>query len=544
MASTALRLRLAPAIGRQARPALIASATAARASAATATTARRFLSSAPATKPAIRAQSTAAAAATPAAPALTVAADHVAVSLPGSAAAPTPAVFHHVWLRDNCPCPACVHPSTRQKLHASGDIPVAIQPKSARWVRSTTPATASATAEPIMFAAKDAAAEWVLEIEWPGFAFASRGKAAGNTDAAAAAGVPEKDHTSRYPASFLRRWNYSHPSTAADLRPEGYLEPLAVPWSASDVDARGHLHVDYRDLPSLESLLATAGHTVTAAKRTGTLAERTRDLPLPAVGTVPRAVLEQVASHGLVFFHHVPTDRGEDYVETLAKRFGHALRHTFYGPSWDVKSVANSTNIAYTNLFLGLHMDLMYFEAPPGLQFLHMLRKSVRGGASLFLDMHHAWDAFVASHPRDLVDALTSTPVSYHYAHAHHAGSNDPHWLHRHHPLASGPSTAPRMFYAPPFQGPLRPAGRPDAVVPWYRAMAAWENHMRAQPMVSIDLVPGDAVLFHNRRVLHGRTAFEVGPHGEGEGGVRHLRGTYVDWDEFADRWRVAQYRK
>ncbi|KAH7053036.1 Clavaminate synthase-like protein [Auriculariales sp. MPI-PUGE-AT-0066] len=36
--------------------------------------------------------------------------------------------FPYRWLRDSCQCPSCVHPSTRQKLHASSDIPRHVQP--------------------------------------------------------------------------------------------------------------------------------------------------------------------------------------------------------------------------------------------------------------------------------------------------------------------------------------------------------------------------------------------------------------------------------
>jgi hypothetical protein len=45
-------------------------------------------------------------------------------------------------------------------------------------------------------------------------------------------------------------------------------------------------------------------------------------------------------------------------VEQVAGRIG-PIRETFYGASWDVKSVPNAKNIAYTSLFLGFHMDLM-----------------------------------------------------------------------------------------------------------------------------------------------------------------------------------------
>ncbi|KAI9215954.1 hypothetical protein BC828DRAFT_394486 [Blastocladiella britannica] len=401
----------------------------------------------------------------------------------------------------------------------------------------------------------DASDPWTLEVEWPAFVPASASPAAGNrtarsmTPTATGTGT----HTSRYPASYLRRWSY------AQQRGDGYLSPKPQPWSTADPDAI--THVDYRDLPPIADLLARAGYDGhnNAMK---SVATRSRSHPLPATGALPTSVLDAVARDGLVFFHNVPTSKGDDYVELLARRFGHTLRDTFYGPSWDVKVVPASTNVAYTSVFLGLHMDLMYFEAPPGLQFLHMLRTNVRGGRSLFLDMAHAWQVFACEAPADEVAVLQRVPIHYHYAHAHHhhhhhhhhlESGSTPHWLAHAHPLVSSASSS-GMFYAPPFAGPLAPPS-PDDVPLWYRAMRRWEDHVRALPMVEIDLRPGDAVLFHNRRVLHGRTAFDAdqsqsspasasASEEETKKHVRHLRGTYVGWDEFADRWRVAQYQK
>lgn len=36
--------------------------------------------------------------------------------------------YSFLWLRDNCQCPQCLHPSSRQKLHSSADIPLDIKP--------------------------------------------------------------------------------------------------------------------------------------------------------------------------------------------------------------------------------------------------------------------------------------------------------------------------------------------------------------------------------------------------------------------------------
>jgi len=57
-----------------------------------------------------------------------------------------------------------------------------------------------------------------------------------------------------------------------------------------------------------------------------------------------------------LFLRNVPDS--EKSVEEIAGRIG-TLKDTFYGRTWDVKSKPKAKNIAYTQSFLGLHMDLL-----------------------------------------------------------------------------------------------------------------------------------------------------------------------------------------
>jgi gamma-butyrobetaine dioxygenase len=74
--------------------------------------------------------------------------------------------------------------------------------------------------------------------------------------------------------------------------------------------------------------------------------------------------ITQLFKYGLVFISGVPNQETSNEIcelRTLAERFGE-IRTTFYGPLWDVVNGNNDgKNIAYTNLELGLHMDLLYF---------------------------------------------------------------------------------------------------------------------------------------------------------------------------------------
>ena len=71
--------------------------------------------------------------------------------------------------------------------------------------------------------------------------------------------------------------------------------------------------------------------------------------------------LTQLIRYGIIFVRGVPNEVMDDQnceLRRLASTFGR-IRNTIYGDVWDVKNVKNSANIANTNLYLGLHMDLL-----------------------------------------------------------------------------------------------------------------------------------------------------------------------------------------
>ena len=75
-----------------------------------------------------------------------------------------------------------------------------------------------------------------------------------------------------------------------------------------------------------------------------------------------------------------------------------------------------------------------------------------------------------------------------------------------------------------------------DLVEPLYAAYRAFTAVMRRpENELVYRLEPGDLVAFDNRRVLHGRTAFDPGS------GKRRYKGCYVDRDQIASRIRVLE---
>lgn len=261
--------------------------------------------------------------------------------------------------------------------------------------------------------------------------------------------------------------------------------------------------------------------------------------------------------YGLLFLRGVPETPEQDAVEGIAERIGN-IKSTFYGKTWDVRSIPDSKNIAcvsyillspssphstdcrsYTSLNLALHMDLLYFESPPGLQFLHCIRNSVTGGSSLFGDSFRA-AAAVRSDSEYLFRALCTFPVPFHY-------KNDGHHYHYARPTVVLEQQTylktPRLSHvnwAPPFQAPfeahiVEQNGMLRQYINAARSMAAslddpanvWETTLRE----------GECAVFMNRRVVHGRKEFDPAS------GDRWLKGTYVDVDAFLSKYRVLSER-
>jgi len=169
----------------------------------------------------------------------------------------------------------------------------------------------------------------------------------------------------------------------------------------------------------------------------------------------------------------------------------------------------------------------------------------VHGGTSLFVDAFAAAEALRATHPADFA-LLATMPVTFQYI-------NDARHLHHARPTITLEPAAPTdggkesrvtaVSYSPPFQGPL-PCDTPHE---FYDALARFAALVESPATVYAHrLGEGDAVVFDNRRILHGRTAFEDrlmhGDEADGEPN-RWLKGCYFEGDAMASHGRVLRAR-
>ncbi|TMW62878.1 hypothetical protein Poli38472_005496 [Pythium oligandrum] len=246
-------------------------------------------------------------------------------------------------------------------------------------------------------------------------------------------------------------------------------------------------------------------------------------------------MLHQVVENGLTVVKNTPSNPGQ--VKTVAQRVA-TISHSFlYGDIFDVIAEQNPVNIAYTNHHLKHHLDLAYYESPPGFQLLHALRfdETVQGGESTFVDVFAATDELRRLHPQHF-QTFCRVPATFR---KHHLNRSNPAVMEyqRPHILLNHREEVVAVHWSPPFEGPLRVPF--EDVQPYYEAYKVFHDIVEGGKFkVAFKLQQGDTVMFNQRRVLHGRNHFTVG-----SSGVRHLQGTYLNIDDALCRYNALRER-
>ncbi|MEH6630721.1 MAG: TauD/TfdA family dioxygenase [Halopseudomonas aestusnigri] len=236
--------------------------------------------------------------------------------------------------------------------------------------------------------------------------------------------------------------------------------------------------------------------------------------------------LSAVKRWGISYVRNVPcTDQG---VIDVANRIAF-LRETNFGKVFDVQSKPNPINNAYTSEALPLHIDLINQETPPGYQFLHCLINDSKGGESTYADGFKIIEELKATSPGSFQILSTVTvPMRY------HDGETD---IQTRHPIINVDEEGRlvELRYSPHLVSTFdMDEDMMDRYYRAFRELMVLINDDRF--VISIKMKAGDLCIFDNRRVMHGRNAFEAsGSHS----GSRHLRGCYVDRSEFESKLRV-----
>jgi gamma-butyrobetaine dioxygenase len=239
------------------------------------------------------------------------------------------------------------------------------------------------------------------------------------------------------------------------------------------------------------------------------------------------AALHDYHLHGYIIIEQVPSRPGA--VLEVGRRFGFP-RETNFGMMFDVRSIPQANDLAYTSLPLDPHTDNPYRGPVPGIQLLHCLTNSTQGGLSTLVDGLAVTNA-LRTEAQDLFAVLTTTPVRFRYIDADTELVSTA-------PLIELDRTGKfvAIHYSPRLDFvPLLP---PETLETFYAARRTLDRMLKSSAFERrFKLEDGHLMLFDNRRLLHGRTGFDASV------GTRHLQGCYIDADGPSSLYRVLRRR-
>lgn len=228
-----------------------------------------------------------------------------------------------------------------------------------------------------------------------------------------------------------------------------------------------------------------------------------------------QAALTDVLQFGLVRLDRAGLR--PDEVERTVARFGF-IRETNYGRLFEVRIVADPDNLASTAQALEPHTDNPYRDPAPTLQLLHCLKNAGEGGATFFLDGFALAESFREAYPDDFATlAGHAVPFAFAAASGERYDARTPVLRVAVDGRLTGIRFNHRALQAVDFEA-AQTARWYEAYVEFAAAAGATARHF------SLDMQPGDIVIFDNERILHGRDAFS----GNAD---RLLTGCYADRD-------------
>ena len=225
---------------------------------------------------------------------------------------------------------------------------------------------------------------------------------------------------------------------------------------------------------------------------------------------------------GIAIVKNAPIEKQSAF--PVLNRISHT-RQTFFDTPFEVINIPKPNNSAYTAHALRNHMDLPWFENPPGYQFLHCLVNSAEGGNSSAVDGFAVAD-YLKKNEKEIFETLVNTPLKF----------RDKDYTQE--TIRNFHATAISLTKDGDYNDIRFSVAtmdtldcHPDIMDKVYKAHHKFGNLLHDDKFqINFRLEPGDIFSFNNRRVLHGRTAFNP------NSGHRHLQGYYMDRDEILGR--------
>ena len=233
-------------------------------------------------------------------------------------------------------------------------------------------------------------------------------------------------------------------------------------------------------------------------------------------------LLKSFYEYGFVIIKNVPTKN--NYIVDFANSIG-SIRPTNFGEFFNVRSVPNPNDLAYTSLALSPHTDNPYRKPVPCIQLLHCIENEVSGGFSTLVDGFKVATNLKEKNPK-YFQILTKIKVKFKFTDKDVVLENKGELIEldeKNNLKQIRFST--RLDYVPPLDKKILDI--------YYKARKEVSNLYNSKKFrIEFKLMPGDIMMMDNHRLLHGRTAYDANE------GKRFLQGCYIDHDSSEGKLR------
>lgn len=233
--------------------------------------------------------------------------------------------------------------------------------------------------------------------------------------------------------------------------------------------------------------------------------------------------LTKVTKYGFALAVGVPATGAA--TEELLERVAY-IRRTIFGGFWEFEADMSKADTAYTNIELLSHTDATYSNDAP-VQLLHCLYFEGTGGESTIADSFNVAAELKKQSPQHYETLSTVLVPGQYIGDGAHLMAARPVLRHDYR------GNLVQVSFNNADRAPFLLA--PDEMIAFYDAVRAFDilsNEDRLQ--WRHQLVPGEAMLFDNWRVMHGRASYNGG---------RKLCGAYLNHEDVESKIRLIQNR-
>ena len=233
-------------------------------------------------------------------------------------------------------------------------------------------------------------------------------------------------------------------------------------------------------------------------------------------------LLKSFYEYGFVIIKNVPTQN--NYIVKFANSIG-SIRPTNFGEYFNVKSVPNPNDLAYTSLALSPHTDNPYRKPIPCIQLLHCIENEVSGGYSTLVDGFKVATYLKENNP-EYFKILSTIKVKFKFTDKDVVLENNGELIE----LDEQRNLKQVRFSTRLDYVPVLEKNQLDL---YYKARKKISDLYNSEKFkIEFKLMPGDIMMMDNHRLLHGRTVYDANE------GKRFLQGCYIDHDSSEGKLR------